>query len=774
MREVERMKLNRIPSIRTDLCGRWMFAWSDRPLQGAVSRKTASDSGMKFYPCKVPGNFELDLHSIGYIPDPFHGMNPVAVRKKTERCHVYYAREFESQVIPDTSTILVFEGLDCFSDIYVNGILAASTDNMLIEHEVDLSGVLVIGTNELFIHIRPAILEARKFDYPQLMSGDKVNFESLYVRKAPHMFGWDIMPRFLSAGIFRPVFLDHRASEGIEEVYLKTVELSHDHTNAKLVLHYRLRGEIAENDKIRLEMIHDNSIVHIETTIQFAVGKTEFDIPSPDLWWSKGRGDPSLYDVEVALCRDGNIMDRVRFNHGIRKVTLKRTATTTSTGDGEFVFIVNDEKVFIKGTNWVPVDAFHSRDLDRIPSILCLVNDLNCNMIRCWGGNIYEDDLFYDICDKSGILVWQDFCMACGIYPQDDDFVDAIAKEATSVVKRLRQHASVVLWSGDNECDEAYVWNHSGADPNSNLLTRKIIPEVIRLHDGTRPYIPSSPFYDQGLQKDDTPYLPEAHLWGARDYYKSKYYMAALCHFVSEFGYHGCPSPDSVKRFITQEKLWPPMNNEEWTLHGTSAVPEAHMCDYRVELMSKQITELFTVVPDELDEFSFASQAVQAEAMKFLIELFRMGKWRRTGILWWNVMDGWPQFSDAVVDYYFVRKLAYGFIKNCQQDLCVMLAEPEDWNQSVVIVNDTRQDLTIDCRITDIARDEVVFEGRFKALADRAIIVGQIRYVRSTQRMFSIFWEGEARGHNHYLAGQPPFVQTQYRDWLDRAGLIQK
>jgi len=215
------------------------------------------------------------------------------------------------------------------------------------------------------------------------------------------------------------------------------------------------------------------------------------------------------------------------------------------------------------------VDAFHSRDKSRIPAILDMVNDLNCNMVRCWGGNVYEDELFYDICDQSGLLVWQDFGMACSVYPQDDAFARKLSEEATVVIKRLRSHACVALWSGDNECDWSYLWGFSHTDPNTNVLTRKIIPEALRLHDGSRPYIGSSPFFDEGTLGKGTDYLPEMHLWGPRDYFKSRFYITSLCHFVSEIGYHGCPSPESVAKFISGDKLWPCLENDEWMLHGT-------------------------------------------------------------------------------------------------------------------------------------------------------------------------------------------------------------
>jgi beta-mannosidase len=767
------VKENKYSSQTIDLNGEWAFAWTEHPAAEPDSAETARLAGLTFYSCTVPGNFELDLFQSGHLPDPFFGMNPVEVRKATEQCHVYYTRPFKAENLAGADTVLVFEGLDCFADVFVNGRFAASFDNMLIGHEIVLNDYLSSETNELFIHIRPAVAEAVKFDYPQLVSSGAFGYESLYVRKAPHMYGWDIMPRFVSAGIFRPVRIEYRPHEGIGELYLKTVELSEDHALARLILYYKLNVALHDREKIRIRMTHETSYAGSEDKIFFSTGKIVFEIRHPELWWPKGRGEASLYDVEVTLLRDDTGIDTHRFRHGIRTVELKRTPLTTSTGEGEFVFIVNGEKVFIKGTNWVPADAFHSRDRERIPAILDLVNDLNCNMVRCWGGNIYEDDIFYDICDRSGILIWQDFTMACNIYPQDDVFAAKIAGEAACVLKRLRNHACVALWSGDNECDWAYLWGHSHTDPNTNILTRKVLPEAIRLHDGARPYIGSSPFIDKDTLGKGMEYLTEMHLWGPRDYFKSRFYTESLCHFVSEIGYHGCPAPESIERFISKDRLWPCLNNEEWLLHATSPVPGIRSYDYRIELMRKQIAELFTAVPDNLPDFAAASQIVQAEAFKFFIELFRMAKWRRTGILWWNVMDGWPQFSDAVVDYYFNRKLAYQYIKTSQQDVCVMLAEPDSWKQNIVLSNDTHLDRSIQCRIQDIDTGEILFDERIKAHADRATVIGQIPYLRNRQRFYLISWQGDVSGYNHYLAGQPPFDLAAYRTWLGQSGLYQ-
>ncbi len=756
------------------LDGLWSFAIHDGPLPTECATSAAVlEAGLSAWPCTVPGNLELDLQAVGLLPEPFYGMNIVELRD-LEHTHVWYWRTFAADPDAAGEAELVFEGLDCYADVYLNGELLGACDNMLVE-QVLLVGGRLRAQNELLVHIRPALDEAQRYPYTASSWALSFNYESLHVRKAPHMYGWDIMPRALSAGLWRPVRLRYRPLERLEEVYLRTLSLRPDLNSAQVQFYYRACTAGAKGDvyEIALDAECGDALFAHRQRMAFDVGQVQLNVEQPAVWWPAGRGAQNLYDVLVRVLKNGVEIDQLTLRFGIRTIKLERTSITGPEGEGEFCFYCNGERLFIKGSNWVPVDVFHSRDVARIPRILDMAEDLGINMLRCWGGNVYENDLFFDLCDQKGILVWQDFAMACAIYPQDEAFCERLADEARRVVRRLRQHACLALWAGDNECDQ--FWGRLGAesDPNRNVLTRQVLPEVLRLEDPERAYLPSSPYIDSVAFKAGQRYLPEFHLWGPRDYYKSDYYRQSLCHFVSEIGYHGCPAPESLERFISPERLWPPEENPEWTLHSTAPVPGFPDYTYRVELMSKQVRELFGVVPDNLPDFSFASQASQAEAKKFFIELFRGSKWRRTGILWWNLMDGWPQLSDAVVDYYFVRKLAYEFIRRAQQPLCLMLREPANWGQDLVASNDTRADLAIDYSVRDVDSGEVVASGHALAHADSVTVLERVPFSMGRQRFYLLEWtSARGAGRNHYLAGTPPFDLARYRDWLDRAGLL--
>ena len=756
------------------LGGEWTFAYSLAPL--ATPCRTLADvagAGLALYPCTVPGNFELDLQRVGLLEEPFYGMNMTKLRD-LERAHVWYGRTFRAELPPEADAELVFEGIDCLAEIYLNGTLLGATDNMLIAHTFNLNGLLR-AENELLVHIRPPIEEALRHDYPVALRHLGANYDSLYVRKAPHMYGWDIMPRALSAGLWRPVRLRFLPKERLEQVYLETATLSPDRRQAQETLFYqaRLAGDPRDLYEIELTGRCGGSTFQQRQRMLFAVGRFTFTVENPALWWPRGRGEANLYQCQVRLLKNGQELDRREFTHGIRTVALERSSVTDALGTGEFCFRVNGEKVFVLGSNWVPVDAFHSRDAARIPRIMALLEELGCNMLRCWGGNVYEDDLFFDLCDRQGVMVWQDFAMACGIYPQDAAFCERLAREARQVVRRLRQHPCLVLWAGDNECDMAHLWGERPRDPNTNVLTRQVLPGVLRAEDPFRPYLPSSPYVDPIAFQKGQEFLPENHLWGPRDYYKSAYYRHSLCHFASEIGYHGCPAPASVRKFISPGKVWPYQHNEEWLLHASSPVPGVNLWDYRIELMAKQVRELFGQVPDTLEEFALASQFSQAEAFKFFIELFRSQKWRRTGLIWWNLIDGWPQFSDAVVDYYLMPKLAYFFIRRAQAPLCLVFKEPENWRLTLVACNDTREDLALSYTVQDVETEEIMAQGQAVAVADAVTPLAQIPFSMGEKRFYLLRWESAlGRGTSHYVAGNPPFELQRYRGWLEKAGFL--
>lgn len=744
-----------------------------------TSLKDVKDMQMQIIDAQVPGNFEIDMERAGLLPDLFYGMNPLKAQEM-EMLHLFYSKKFRLDVEDCKKNLnLVFEGIDTVSDIYVNGFFVGHTDNMFIEHVLPLE-YLYEGENELFVHISPVALEARRHEGEMYTHAKKYGCDRFLVRKSAYMWGWDIFPRMLTGGIWKDVFIEERKGTEILQAYLFVENLSPDYKVADLKWFYdvRLQREAYADLEIELSGHCRDSNFHVRQRLWSRTGHLQFQVTDPYIWWPRGKGDQHLYEVEMRLYHKREVVDTKTFKTGIRTAQLDRSSVTDENGTGKFCFLVNHKKLFILGTNWVPLDSLPSRGKKRIADALALVEDIGCNMIRCWGGGYYEYDEFYEICDEKGILVWQDFMMGGGQYPQGDWFLEKIYTEAVSVIKRLRQHPCLVLWSGDNECDEIAKFTHyPNYNPNHNKITRHVIRDALRRHDYVRPYLPSSPYIDEEACEKGVRYLTEDHLWGPRDYFKSDFYTKSLAHFASETGYHGCPEPDSIKRFISEAALWPYNGNSEWLLHASTVEPEEGAPDsYRIPLMANQIQVLFGSIPDHLSEFCIQSQISQAEALKFFIERFRMGKWRRTGIIWWNLIDGCPQFSDAVVDYYFTKKLAYGYVKQSQQPVCLMCSEPEDESIAIMGINDSNTNVQLTYQIRDILSESLILEGNTEIPGDSAVTITRFSLQQIDKEnggFLLIEWQiAEKWFKNHYVTWSVPYDYSKYVQGAKKAGLL--
>lgn len=743
-------------------------------------------SGYDCIPARVPGNFELDLMTAQKERDLFWSTDTLRAQQ-WETTHVWYFTTFDAA----EDQYLHFDGIDTVADIILNGRVVRRVENMFLEYDVDEP--LLPNGNQLIVHIRPAVLEARRRPLPACCSALTYGLEGLYIRKAPHMYGWDIMPRIVSCGLWRPVRLCTRRPDAIAEAFLYTrraVPQQDDPAfgSAELGLHVvlNLSRDRLEDYRYRLTLLGEDeadSFVFGGRLYHNCISEV-LQLPNCRLWWPKNAGKPHQYQVCLQLLHGQQLCDERRFSTGVRTVELQRTEDCEGPEGGEFVFRVNGRKIFIMGTNWVPLDAFHSRDEERLPQALALLEETGCNMIRCWGGNVYGSESLYAFCDSHGILVWQDFAMACGVYPLEEAFYAMLRPEVEQIAKRLRNHPSLALWAGDNECDMAYVfWQGLLREPGNNTVTRTVIPQVLEAHDFTRPYLPSSPYVARRalLASTLTPgVLPEDHLWGPRDYFKGPYYTQNQAHFASETGYHGCPSPASLARFLPQEALWPILDengdpNEAYLTHAACMEPQpGKPFSYRIPLMVSQVRTLFGQTGDTLADFCKMSQISQAEAKKFFIERFRMGKWQRTGIIWWNLLDGWPQISDAVVDYYYTRKLAFSFICRSQQPVCLMLSEPDEAGVYTLYgVNDLPQAAALRYTVRDVTDEAVLAVGRAVVEADAAAPLQQLS--APPHHMLQLFWQSEDSaqsicGDNHYYTQLRDVSYPDYLRDLERCG----
>ena len=729
----------------------------------------------------VPGNVELDLLRAGLIEDPQTDSN-VYLLEPWESFQWRYSRVFPTPATEEGgSAELRFEGIDCFADIWLNGHHAGSTDNMLVSHAFDVTELLRPEgqENRLEVYLRSSVLEGRKQITPSL-SRNSPSPESIYVRRAPHTYGWDIMPRLVSAGLWRSVVLEVHPKAWIRDTYWYVESLRPEH--ARIYLDYTLAlppdfctGSLKAAWRISRD---GKTAAEGETTPDAHAGRIQITVPEPELWWPRGYGEHPLYDVEFQLQdAGGRVLDTQCKRLGIRTVALDRSEIHTTEQPGRFRFFVNGEPIFIKGSNWTPMDAFHSRDPEHLEAAFAIALDLNCNMLRCWGGNVYEDHPFYDLCDENGILVWQDFSFGCSEYPQDAAFQQAVGAEVRQIVQKLRGHACITLWSGNNENDASTRWSMAAfkADPNQDVVSRVTIPAALFECDPTRPYLPSSPYYSPEVVAlgFDSHTLPEDHLWGPRGYYKDPFYSEATCLFASETGYHGMPCRESLEQMFSPDNVYPWSDTaahtwkDAWLTKSVRESPAYGYVPKRNNLMINQVNILFGEIPDDLDRFIEASQTVQAEALKYFIERFRIAKFApRTGILWWNIRDGWPIISDAVVDWYNRPKKACSYIRNVQKDVCAMIGDDDGKGHPLVVVNDTRREAAGTVEVTDARSGKRIFKGNYRIDANGRAEIARLRHPAGQGIWVIRYTVPGGCEVNHYLYGEPPYDLDAYRQLM--------
>ena len=769
--------------IITDLNGKWKLAYADngtyKSAKGSFCDIKSLQKLSNHIQADVPGDFILELVKNGTLPRDIYMGNNIWECQRYEFTHVWYYTEFSLDEKPNENMYFDFEGLDTEAEIYLNGALLSKTDNMFIPHKIDAAGALKKGKNEIVVHFIPVKL-SKKPRLPLMCNTVFYNYEALYTRKPMHSYGWDIMPRVLSCGIWKPVYLKEKASDSIAELYLYTLSADAENEYARVRVYFAL--DISADDPREYRFTVDgacgDSAFHDEVCPRHTeYTRLAFGIKNCKLWWPKNQGEQNLYDVEAKLWHGDTLCDVKKIKLGIRTVELDRTDAVRD-GEGEFCFKINGRKVFCMGTNWVPLSPFHCEDAERLDRALELLDDSGCNMVRIWGGSVYPDEKFYEFCDEKGIMVWQDFAMACAVYPQDEYFCRKIEKEATSVVKTLRHHPSLVLWAGDNECDcTCQSWTGFRRDPNGNVLTRKVIPEVLRFHDFTRPYLPSSPYISSEAHENDLP-TPEAHLWGERLWFKSDYYNDPSVRFASEIGYIGLPRRSSLEKFIGKDELYPNtdengMPNLHWLAHTSEAQADGEISyRYRFFLPMKEVKYLFGSIPDELDGYIAATQISQAEAIKYFIESFRAKKWKRTGILWWNLLDGWPQISDAAVDWYFNEKLVYKLIKRSQTPVCLMFDEPKDGAITLIGANDTFRDVAVSYKVTRVSDGKVVAAGEEKLRKNENSSLGKVGCDAGKYEMYLIEWSVDGVEYkNHYVTGHIGMSADRYLEDLKLCGI---
>ena len=732
---------------------------------------TAPDGKNHKIPAQVPGNVIGDLVRSNLLPEPFTGTNS-HLTYPWENVIWIYSNTFRTpDVQAGERVLLTLHGADTVFELFINRKSVGNGRNMFIEHTFDITDFLVSdGQNSIEIKIDSNVMYARNISRPAAFDCQPHNYAGWRLRRATHTYGWDIAPRIVGGGLWRTVTIETVKPTRWRESYLYTQWLNSE--KAGMVLHWEFDTDAKKFSgfSAELTLTCGDSLYHEVFPLWYNSGRNYFQFTAPKLWWPIKAGEQNLYDVSLPVFHDGVLCDEMKWRTGIRDIRLERSETNFS-GEGKFCFIVNNKPLFITGSNWVPADALHGENPERITENVKIFKDLNCNMIRCWGGGVYEDHHFFDLCDELGLLVWQDFMLACTIPPQDSEFLDELKEEAVSVVKKLRRHPSLALWCGDNECDQRFFAVNERRNPSMNKTTREIFSEVVFAHDPGRDYLPSSPYFADEVKERNLRYAsPEQHLWGPRDNWKSPFYLNQSAIFASEIGYLGMPSVESVKKFIPAGSLNErSAENSDWLCHAAQPFDDKNGCyAYRIGMMHEQVKGFFGFVPEKLEEFAEASQIVQAEAMKYFVENFRKDKGKRTGIIWWNAIDCWPQFSDAVIDYYYHWKLAAHYLKNVQQPVLLMFSEPEAWCIRLHGINDHAREVKLHYKVTDLETQQCCLAGDAVLSADSSVELAALRVSLGKQQIFRIDYEYDGQKYfNHYLHAAPPVDKNLYKKWLD-------
>jgi beta-mannosidase len=605
-------------------------------------------SGEKeWMPATVPGGVHTDLLALGKIPDPFVGDNEKQVQWIGDTDWEYhYTFDATPEILKEAKQFLVCDGLDTLAEVSLNGKLLGKTDNMYRQWRWNVTGSLKNDANELVILFRApvAYITARQKEKPLMGGGDIPG--GPHLRKAPCQWGWDWGPKLPPIGVWKDIRL-----EGYSSAKLADVHVRQKHTSGKVTVSVQAVLEAWDKNPLSMSVTltapdGGKQTAHTEITSEAA---TYIEVKNPQLWWPNGYGKQNLYQLEVTLERGTSPLDTRKYQIGLRTIKLKQEPDEWGES---FTFVINGIPVFVKGADWIPADSFPTRITDaHLEYLIKSAADAHMNMLRVWGGGLYEGESFYDLCDRHGVLVWQDFTFACGIYPEDDAFAENVRIEAIENVRRLRHRASLALWCGNNEMEQGWVdwfWNKPDDAIRQRLkagydrMYHHLLPEVVAAEDPDRPYWPSSassgiPFAEpNGDQRGDMHYWD---VWHGRKPFTA--YRSQFPRFMSEFGFQALPPYRTIQSYAAPEDQ-----------NMTSYIMEHHQRSGSGNgLMIAQMTDTFRM-PKDFQSLVYLSMLLQAEGIRYGVEHWRRHMNRVSGTLIWQLNDCWPVASWASLDYF--------------------------------------------------------------------------------------------------------------------------
>lgn len=623
----------------------------------------------------VPGTIHTDLLREDLIPDPYYRVNERYVQW-VDKCDWEYrttlelaAADLEAQRLE-----LLFEGLDTYADVYLNGELLFKADNMFREWSVDIAKVAKVGENELRIYFHSPIAKGLELynAYPikgipspndQSENGGLLENQrvGIFERKAPYHFGWDWGPRLVTSGVCRPIYLIAQSGARLTDVYFEqrkvTSRMAEIHVEASV-------NSTAAIDKAIVEVVdRDSDKVLASSVVSLSEGDNlialDLKLRNPQLWWSAGLGDAHLYNFDTRIKVAGDVTSTWSERIGVRSLRLVEQADPK--GGMTLYFEINGVPIFTKGANHIPNDMFVDRMTREVyENEIANAVAANMNMLRVWGGGIYENDYFYDMCDENGILVWQDFMFACSMYPDSQPLYQSIKAEAIDNVKRLRNHASIALWCGNNEVDIAWsnYDEHGGWGWKKQFtlgereelwrayqtIFKDILASVVEQYDPTRSYRHSSPMTHTPETHSSYSILDEGdvHYWDVWHGRKPiEEFHNVLGRYMSEYGFQAFPEMSTIEKYATSDDF--SIDSPVMLAHQRSPIGNEAISEYM---------ELYYNTPDNFEDYIYLQQQLQSDAIEMAIEAHRHNMPHTMGSLYWQINDCWPVASWSSTDYF--------------------------------------------------------------------------------------------------------------------------
>ncbi len=642
-------------------------------------------------PADVPGSVHTALLKNGMIEDPFYRDNENKLQWIENQDWEYQCTfDLPEGGMARKHVELIFKGLDTYAHVYLNDTLILESDNAFRQWKVDVKKWAKPTGNRLHVYFESPVKKVEQ-DWKNLGYELPGGIRTM-TRKPQFHYGWDWGPRFVGAGILKLPEIQCWDDFVFENVFVTTQELSHE--RARMVARFRYRSDIRANVNIAFQEGKRRSLEDRIIRPGVHEDSVTIDVPDPKLWWCLGQGEPYLYDFNLTVNLNSRVLEKSYARVGIRTIEL---ITTPDEKGSTFYFRLNGRPVFCKGANYIPQDIFQDRvSPDQYRKIVDDVEASNMNMLRVWGGGIYEDETFYQLCDSRGILVWQDFMYACALYPGNGKFVKTAAAEALEQIERLRQHPCIALWCGNNENNEA--WHNWGWQMQFNeaqrtqlwrdykILFNDLLPTYVENESGGVPYWESSPKYGRGNPKSLTE--GDSHYWGVwHDEEPFAIFDKKVPRFMSEYGFQSFPEWRTIESFTLPEDReleTPVMLVHQKHPRGNALIAEYLKRDYRV--------------PKSFADFVYISQLLQAEGMRRGIEAHRRNKPYCMGTLYWQLNDVWPVASWSSRDYFGRWKALQYYARDAYKPIVALPVMDNDILK-VYVTSDLPTDTMINVRV---------------------------------------------------------------------------